>query len=59
MTSVATRMSADASDTRNRCWGARSARLVCTAATTSALPTTVTRMTSATARMMSADTQSE
>lgn len=44
MTSVATRMSAEASDTRKRFWGALSARLVNTAMMTSTLPNTVSSM---------------
>lgn len=55
MTSVATRMSADASDTRKRFWGARRARLVKTATTTSTLPTTVPRMMMDTSSTMQTD----
>lgn len=55
MTSVATRISADASDTRKRFCGALRARLVNTASTTSTLPTTVPRMMMATTSTMQTD----
>lgn len=55
MTSVATRMSADASDTRKRFCGALRARLVNTATTTSTLPTTVPRMMMVTTSTMQMD----
>lgn len=59
MTSVATRMSADASDTRKRFCGALRARLVNTATTTSTLPTTVPRMMTDTTSTMSTDATCE
>lgn len=55
MTRVATRISADARDTRNRFCGALRARLVNTATTTRTLPTTVPRMMMVTTRTMQID----
>lgn len=59
MTSVATRMSAEARDTRKRFWGALRALLVNTATTTSTFPTTVPRMMTPTTSMMNADATCE
>lgn len=59
MTRVATRMSADARDTRKRFCGALRARLVNTATTTKTLPTTVPRMMMVTTSTMQMDTTLE
>lgn len=59
MTSVATRMSAEARDTRKRFWGALRARLVNTATTTSTFPTTVPRMMTETTSTMNTDATCE
>lgn len=52
MTKVATKISAEAKETKNRFWGARSARLVNTATTTRAFPTIVNKMMTATTMMI-------
>lgn len=59
MTSVATRMSADARETRKRFCGALRARLVNTATTTSTLPTTVPSMMTVTTSTMQTDAACE
>lgn len=59
MTSVATRMSAEARDTRKRFCGALRARLVNTATTTSTFPTTVPRMMTVTTSTMNTDATCE
>lgn len=59
MTRVATKMSADARDTRNRFCGAFRARLVNTATTTRTLPTTVPSIMMVTTSTMQTDATCE
>ena len=59
ITEVATRISAEARDTRNRFWGARRARLVNTATTTNTFPTTVPRMMTVTSKTIAVDAHLE